>query len=260
MVGSTDRAFQLAPEAFNGVGMHVAPDVFLAPVINALMAVSRFLYASVACPFIGHNIGANTYALPDERHNGRSLRVGNHFNPDLTSSLNGSHHRGFAFQRASALAAFLFPANVGFINFNGARKLISFLAHHGTDLLLHSPSALISNSKVAFQFFCGNTVLGLAHQIDSEIPACKGRSGFVENGVSRRGKLVATVGTAVNFLGANAIEAGLLLALRAGVGLAVSLLEKVFKAGIFIRKLGFEGLNVVFHSSILAYNLRDVKG
>lgn len=260
MVGSTDRAFQLAPEAFNGVGMHVAPDVFFAPVINVLVVISRLLNATVACPFIGHDVGADAYVMPDEGHNGRSLGILYNLGPDMAVSGNSTHHRGFAFKGAPAFSASFLSANIGFIHFHSARKLIGFLAHHGMDLILHSPSTFISNSKVALKLFSGNAVLGLAHKIDGEIPACKGRSGLMKYGVSRRGKLVATVGTAVNLLGANAVKASLLFALGAGISLAVSLLKEIFQAGIFIRKLGFEGLNVVFHSLTITYYLRDVKG
>ena len=86
----------------------------------------------------------------------------------------------------------------------------------------------------------------------------------MEDSISQRADLVATVITGVAFAVSNAVVTGLNnTALRAGWEIAVGQVEHVVKTSVIIRKLQMKRIYCVpfnFHTYSLAHLFLDVKG
>ena len=258
--GPVNRTLKLRPEAFNGVGVNLATNVFALPVADRFVEVPKCLNLVVTVGFVGSDDRARLDHSLQERHERNLLAVGNGLGFHSSLALDHAEHGSFARCAPSTLSASTDATDVGFIGFHHiiTAQRIGVLAHKLADLLCDTPSALIGNSEVPLQFFSGNTVLTLAHEKDGVKPKRERRSALVEDR-SFGGVGLVSAGTSVRTAILNGV-AHVSSAFRALQAIGISLFENMGEAGSVTGEIIMEILNRVLHSYRIPKCLLVVKG
>jgi len=163
---------------------------------------------------------------------------------DVPATFQNTSYRRLACRSASAFAA-MDATNVGFISFDNPAHHAAVILHKLADFVTHAVSALVSHTKLAFQFLCRHAIFGTGHKEQSKEPLFQGRFGLVENCASGRGNLSATPSASV---GASALDGmkAIRLAALALAAIRPASLENEIQAGAVIGELRVELFNRVF--------------
>lgn len=260
-VSPVNRPLQLRPEALDGVGVNVATHVFPFAVLHALMPVAFLASHKIGVVLIGHEVGTNPNVLPDNGHERGGLDVFHHHGADSALTFHHAGYGNLSTRHGPASLPVCLSAYVGFVGLNGAVKQVVPLLHKGADLFRYAPRRLISYAKVSLKLFCGDAVFRRAEKINGVKPAFEQRFGLVKNGARHGMYLVSAPLARIALAALYTIPLALFEAFRAGVVRAITALEKIIKAGFFIRKFLVELSDcMLFHTLIIAHFFRVVKG
>jgi len=194
MVGTHDRPLEQAPDAFNGVGMHLAPHPFLLGVIDGQMLRIMIADALVRHPFIRNDLfRVGRCELLNEATKLLSGSVRNDAHPHITATLNDACNNGFIGEVVAAPApAYLLSTDEGFIRFDRSfKQLRGGLRHSGTDTMTEIPRGLVGHTDHALHLVGGNALFGFDGQVDRHKPFLQGQVRIVEDRSCRDRELVA---------------------------------------------------------------------
>lgn len=241
-----NRALDLRPESFNGVrAMNtIRPLPFV--VVDVPMSVSLFAKSTVSPHFVRADIGTAFNVFEDDRGKSLSLNIGDNLSHNITVTLDHSKYDGFLL----GLPVMLFPGfnatNVSFINLYMAVKLIVSvnLAHVLSYFVSHSPSGLVGNRKLSLQFLGWYAVPRGGKEIHSVKPLLKGCMAVLEGCISHRVNMVAAKLARISRDGSKLVKLALLLTASTLEFLSEAHFHQMRQAGIVIRELFEELLNV----------------
>lgn len=256
---SFDAVLESRPKSFQGVRVMNAAYPFVNVMIDRTMLESVPSDASVLAGRIGRDGCSFWHSALQDREQSRLLRVRNNLGIDMTVAFNDPKHRGFVFE-VTALphlaASFSLHGrpDIGFVGLDVTRHTVVAVndTHVLADLVAHAPRGLVRHSKLALQFFRGDTVAGCGEQVHGVKPflkwsmrACKGRTRHWVN-------MMATPRASIGWNLADAGPVAFLAAFRALKSVAVANGHQMLKAGVVIRE-SLEELSdskrLIFHAS-----------
>ena len=205
MEGSHHTTLQEAPEAVNVRGVDVPPHILVSGVADGLVghltverSVSRVLIR-------GNERDLIRDGVPDEAGESLGVRLVDHLRNDAPVARDGTDDGNLTHGATTALAASLeasyasavpvpgLTADVGFVNFNDAGKLLEFVVlHRGPDSVAHVPSGPVGaapNGPVDLKR--AHALLALAHEIDHLKPRAERVVRVLKNRANERREVVA---------------------------------------------------------------------
>jgi hypothetical protein len=255
VVSPVDAPLELAPKPFNGVYVNISDRILFNGMVYPLMFISGFSDGIICSELIGHHSGTRLDVILNDRNNRRGFGVIDNMSNDFSFSLDKSENWSFTFGSATALSL-RFAADICFVGFNNIFQYCPDLSKKGSDLFCHSPSTLISYTKLSFQFFSRNSIFGVGKKVDSEEPILKRSIRFMKNGICQRMNLISTKLTSIAFAIGHFIKFGFLFTGRAICKSFVSIYKYFMKASVIIRVFLIELFNsklLYFHGILLIY-------
>lgn len=198
-VGATNCALQERPEVFHAVGMDIRFGV-AHEVIDLLMRKMRVEFV-IRSERIRIDRAAGFNVFMDFGKQGFTLGVGNRSRNDAAFAFQQSHDNGLANKTSTArTAATLFvihltddAADVGFVNFNFARKLAKRpVLECQADSMQHKPRGFLCDTESAGKLTRTNAVLGVANHPEGGQPLVQTKGAFLENGADLHRRLFLT--------------------------------------------------------------------
>ena len=237
MMRPVHRAFQLRPEAVNGLRVDFAANIFLVAMIDFAMAVSPFRCVAINRQFIRVN-GRPVFHVASyvREHVGSGDGIDNLRN-DVPATLDKADDRRLTSRTTTTLAR---PdaAVIRFVCLNDAGEFRGLaVCHELADFVIHAPRGLVGHSKLALQFLRGNAVLAGRHEENCKEPRLKFRAGFVKDRASGGIDLMPAPRTGIRAAFFNRVVAVFLLAFRALQTTRPASLEHEIQAGAFGREL-----------------------
>jgi hypothetical protein len=206
MVGPNEATLQHRPEAFNGLSVDRANDVFVRPMINSLVGKAVLGQSLISRPLIcAEEANFVRDRFIDESSQCRALHILDDAGNDIPLATDCADDNGLAL--FVALPAPLVPMPIAaiasdnsLINFDDPAKLADVLNHSGSDFVTHEPSGLVrAEAHIAEDLKGAHSLLADQHQVrDAEpiperfIRIFKNRSGKVRKaiaGITARGAL-----------------------------------------------------------------------
>ena len=206
VVAAHDAALEQAPEAFDGVGVNRADDVFASGVIHDAMrelAVERIVAAILVgaeqADFVRHG-SAN------EADQCFAVDLADHASDHVALAAHCADHRNLSdratpasrTRTAGAATVALVPilrlaADEGFVNFHNAHQLIEiFVRHAATDAMAHAPRGLVRAETEQAEYLQGaDSLLACQHQVDNLKPLAQRLVRILEDRPDRHAKAVA---------------------------------------------------------------------
>jgi hypothetical protein len=179
MEGPDDAALEDRPEAFNGLSVNRADDVFARGVLDDLVGIELF-DVPVAGPFVGAK-QADFFGNRFQHKLGQYLgtyRV-NHPRDNVTLTLDRADDWRFAgtdaataASAASAVLVVRLAPDESFVDFDDTKKLLEFLVlKRRTNAVAHIPSGFVAaEAHVAMDLTCADALLAGEHQVDDLEP------------------------------------------------------------------------------------------
>lgn len=235
-MAAIDRPLQLAPKAYNRIGMASPADIFLSAMVNDLVLITEFSHVIICRVFVGMNLGSwlnhgsyviygvhGLYNIDNLRRNpATTIRDPEHssLTSDTPSSFSGS-----------------FPAHIGLISLAFTKELAGAILRELTDFVSHPPCCLVGDAQLTLQLFGGYSIAAGGHKKHREKPRNKGSCGLVKYSSRTGVRLIsaprATIGATLH----NWIATILLPALRASAAIGPTGLEREFKTGALIGEI-----------------------
>lgn len=253
-MSATDRAFQLAPVAFDTVRMRDAINPNFLTVVDGPVLVTNASEFAIRAVFVGaDHAAANDVALNDW-FQGALEAVRDRDSDDTAITLQHSEHNGLV--RHASLMAFAasFATDESFVNFDMAfeRPVAVRAGHQLAKFVRHAPSGFVGAANLALQFLRGDSVTGAGHQIHGEEPVGQLRAGLVEDGVSARVDVMTAFLTGECLAGCHGVELGLDATAGADKARPAELdVHEPDQTGGVIGELGLELLESIFHGPAL---------
>ena len=192
VIRTDDGALQQAPDAFHAVRMHVAVDPFFRAVVDRAVFGVRVANAFVSRMLVRvDRLCLRLGILMNEGVKLFTVHVANHFETDFPMTFHGSNNGHFVLPVATPDVTAL-PANVGFVNLNGARERPCLSVRHcRTDSVTEIPRGLVSDANRALNLVRRNALLGLTHDVSRKEPFRERQVRVVKDRVGRDCELVA---------------------------------------------------------------------
>ena len=128
--------------------------------------------------------------------------------------------------------------HVGFVHLNPSTLQTNVLRHQGSNLLEHAPCGFVGDASLALNLLCRDPAASRAHQKHRMEPDAQARSGFLEDGSSKRIDVIAAMIARIGGTARHTVVLAVSLALLAGrYATRPALLFDVIKAGVIIGKL-----------------------
>ena len=165
-VSALDRPLEDRPEAFNGVRVAVATNVFFSLMIDCFVVVSKLRKALVGIQFVSRYLGARLDKLDNVRLKAHALHVRHDASNHFTAAFNNTEHNRLAQSRATALAGAM-TTNHRFVGFDMARQW-RVTVHNGevlADFMACAPRGFVVHRKLALQFLGGHAVARRGEQV-----------------------------------------------------------------------------------------------
>ena len=163
VVNAVDAALDVAPHAFDVVGVDSPSDVLFGMVSDSGVEVTESAKPVVAGHFVGVDHLSSGDMLLNHRHEGTGLNVGDDFDNGLAVPLHHTGHDSLSSRSTSTFAGSV-PADVSLIDFDLPKEFEVALGHEFADLVEHAPSRLVGDSELALQLFSGNARAGGGHE------------------------------------------------------------------------------------------------
>ena len=235
-MGALDRALNERPESFNRVGVDVAANVFLGDVVHGGVLVAVHRQPLVGIQFVGRYRGVPVHMLDDVLLKAGPLHVRHNAGDDIATTFHHAEHDDLAKRRPAPLAGAL-AADHDLVNLDVAtdRRVAVNEGEVLADFMTHAPSRLVVHRKLALQFLGRNPVTGRGEQIHGVKPLLQRGVGLVKRGADHGVNMVPARASIGGHLGESFPKISF-AAFWALVVLAVAGLEKMFQAGVIIRK------------------------
>src|SRR5207253_5630472 len=149
MIGADDRAFQKAPHALNGVGMHLPPYPFLLRVIDGQVLRVLVSDAFVCLPLVGDDLPCFVVGkLVDEAMQRQASYVRDHAHADITTTLHSTGNDRFVGTvETTSESSALLAADEGFIHFDNALEQFRLhFRHGGSNPMAEIPRSLVRHA------------------------------------------------------------------------------------------------------------------
>ena len=197
VVRPDDGALEQRPHALDGVGVHVSPDVLLAPVIHGL--VHRVLvrhHGGIRGEFVRVNGGyAVGHRVRKERPDGRDVAAVGDAEAHLPAPLDRPEHRGLAVPRHPATGqetrdwvavglrvALLAPVPRLVHLHDGRREReVMELPHRAPDAVREEPRRLVGHAEHPLQLVRAHALLGLRDDVGGEQPLGQRQLGVLKH-------------------------------------------------------------------------------
>src|SRR5260221_182013 len=236
--------------------MSITDNVNLLSMWHGSVFVTHRRQSLIDVEFVREYLCSLFNVISHNRHNGIALDILNRANFQLPAALNHSEHRRFIGGTTPARTVMNFTAKIRLVNFHFAVKLCEVLTQHRTNLLAHSPSGLISNTRFALNLLGRNPAACLRHEINHIEPNGEGRRGLVEDRTSGGRELPATVITAIYLALGNAVKLLIASAILTLDNFGEPLVTKIIQTGVIIREHGLKVLEGEFgHWAFLVHGL-----
>jgi hypothetical protein len=208
VISADNPALDQRPEAFNGLSVHRADNVFASGMINRLvriflaeMLVTDPLIAAQQANLVGNG-------FTDEALQGRGLNVFNDPGDNIALATDCTSNDGLATAASSAttITAFVFvpvlgeAANESFVNLDNANEFFEFLVRQCcANAMAHVPSRFVgTEAHVAMDLPCADALLAGQHKVDDAKPlsqvyirVLENRSGNVREPIAARAAIRA---------------------------------------------------------------------
>ena len=207
VVDAVDAALDVAPHAFDVVGVDSPSDVLFGMVSDSGVEVTESAKPVVAGHFVGVDHLPSGDVLLNHRYEGTGLNVGNDFDNGLAVPFHHTRNDSLSSRSTTALAGPL-AADVSLIDFDLPKELEVALGHEFADLVEHTPSRLVGDAKLTLQLLGGNARAGGGHEEHGVEPGAQRSGGLVEDGVGGRGDVRAAVFATVDLAASNAVVGG----------------------------------------------------
>ena len=178
MVDTAHPAFEDRKEAFNGVGINCAANIFTHAMFNNAVPRKSLPRPNVVGRFVsvpGRLLG--DVGKQDRGHGRNGEFIDNHAFSAASFTVYEANDIHLVVIRAGNLGA-RFAANKVFIDFNDATARAKVeervIAHCFTDAVRHEPSRFQGHTKSALQLVAAETLLAGTHQIDCLQPQVHG--------------------------------------------------------------------------------------
>ena len=247
VVDRSDAALHQTPEAFDSLSVHVARDINLRAVPDALMDVAVRLQSIVGNEIVGKHgaawqnvflrqavksflCGIRGHASYDAANAGWSAAFGHPDNSNLVTS-----------DRWTALTALMPPlsAVVHFMHLNRRTlQLQTVLGQKTPNLAEHAPCCFVGDACFPLDLLCGDTAASGTHEIHRVKPQPQGSSSFLKDCSGERVDVIAAMVARVRSAPAYAVMLALDAALfTVSDAVRPALFFDVFQTGIIVRKL-----------------------
>lgn len=244
MIYTANPVLSLGPKALKGIGMNTVININLVRMIDRAVVVSHHGKHVIGVVFVRVDFRTAFHVRPYDREDGFGFGVLDLMDFQLAAAISQPEYGSLGLETSTTrMSRFLagmfvlfFPAEVGFIGFGHARKLLEILEQHPAHLLAHSPSALVSNARFPLDLLGRNPAASLRHEVDDVEPYGQGSWGLVEDRARRRGELPAAVITAINLALGDAVKLLFASAVFALDDFGKPLTAKVIQAGVIIGK------------------------
>ncbi len=150
-MSSLYAAFEMRPEALDGVGVCCASYPFFAPVIHRTVAIADLAQRAVSRRFVRADGAASGDVLLDDREQGGVLRVRDDIGHQIAAALDHAEYGGLVVSLAGAAdlgAIVLATTDVGFVNLDMPGEAIVTVndAHELADLVTDAPCGLVCHA------------------------------------------------------------------------------------------------------------------
>jgi len=247
MESPVNAALQLAPKAFNGIGVNLSANKFVLTMSNTLVLVAMGAKQVIGGVFIGADQRTGLNHCNGVGSGRGTVNYRGNVGPDFTVTLNNAHHDGLTMSALSRDTGALvhvhvapLAADIGLIRFDHAREKVAALIHQLANLMPHAPCGLVGYAKLTLQFLRANPVLAGRHQEHGEEPSAKLCAAFVEDRALAGVNLMTAIGARVATARLNAMEGVSAPASRAETTVRMALVEDVIQARRIIGKLAGE--------------------
>jgi hypothetical protein len=201
VVGSDHAALQQAPKGFDAVGVDVAAYIDALTMSDDLMRIVGNLPISrvLVCCQQGHLVG---YGLFNEPIKCGAVCSFDSFADNVAFPTDGSNDwhliaglTACPMRLFVPMAVLVLTADVGFINFDFAKKLSEVgILHRGPDAYAHIPSRpVVTASNLAMDLKRADSLFALGHQINDLKPSSQGVVGVFEDGFADNREPVAVL-------------------------------------------------------------------
>src|SRR5689334_8523034 len=197
LIGADHAAFENGEHAFNGIGVNVAPHVFILAMGDEGMFGKLKAELLVDARFIGHQARFFGDVLTHKRRDlGKNQRVDNLAANLASLTIYEGQHLHFVMVSGTLWNAFLL-AEKGFIYFNGTafrtkQRGIGGRPHGLANTMRHEPRRLEGDAQSAGKLVSRNALLRRAKQMDCSKPVAHGDMARFEDGPNLDGKRLAT--------------------------------------------------------------------
>jgi len=191
LINALHAALEYRKEAFDGVGMELAPDPFLLAVVDRLMLRIVVRDALVGGPFIRHDdLGIVLGVFLDEPMERFLVGDLDGLEPHLALALDGPDHDGLVPLEAPAHVLYA-SADEGFVHLDDSAQLLGVeFRHSRPDAMAEIPGRPVSDFERPLHLVGGNALAGLNHKVKSNEPLAERKVGIVEDGPGGRRELV----------------------------------------------------------------------
>lgn len=204
MKRSDYSAFQHIPKRFYAICVNLAAHIFI-PVVNPLWVIIHSELVIGGELINAKHLRPRVHIFSHYRAYGICFWVFCYLCSNTTAALSNPDNEHFV-SCASPRFAMRNSADISIIYFYDADELFnkSRLAHSAADSVHEIPCSLISDFKVSFNLFSGDSFFSVADKDSSKYPLAKGKVGTVENSPHGHRELVEAIKTLEQIAGAYA--------------------------------------------------------
>lgn len=248
--------FDLAPEAFNAVGVCIPIHVLTSTMLDGCVVVAPCRQLRIAQQFVCAQVTAIRNVLLDHGFKRVSPDIRNNAGQNVAPALQDSENDGLVGGPAPALTMRT-TADIGFVGLNVPRQVVVAvdLGHVLANLVADTPSGLVGNPKLSLQFLGRDAMTRSCEQIHGVEPLLQRRRGTMERRARHRVNMVPAPRAAIGRELCKPGKLSLTPTLGASRDDAKAGFHKVLKARVVIRKLVEKLLNchILGHFSYLLH-------
>lgn len=182
-------------DTFDGVGVDIAPNIFVLPVLNSIVAVELGSDVPVKAALIGQEQALAVDVVAHERHDVGDGGTLDMEGADLSAALDKVENRPLVPIAALGLLPTLLQADVGLIDLDlnaSAAHGLKMAAPHGlTDAMREEPSRLDGDAQHTGKLMAADALLARAEKLDRLQPQMQLKVGGLENGADAHGEGLA---------------------------------------------------------------------
>lgn len=194
LINAVDAALEDRKVALDGVGVGVAPDVFLGAVVDGLVRSEVPADAGIDRRLVAHEAAVHVGVAPEDGPQQLGSDVRDVEAADLAAALY-QRHDGLLGRGRFECAAGGLAANVGFIGLHGLASAaqrrgpqVAIVLHGFADAMAKEPSGFHAAPEHALDLVGADALFAGAHQVNDLQPEMQRQVGRLENGPDPHGE------------------------------------------------------------------------